>query len=561
MELMIVIAIMTVVSLGVMQDKIAETAQLRAKTLGNQIATIATALESYTTYYSGAASATGSPSSGSTKTGINFLKSNTCSGSETTSRGQISVGFLPDCGFLSNLSSTDRDQKTTFGNLGFKTTFTRSTASAGNPGTILRATTVLDPLTDPNGNIMMRESGLAALVAGGMTTSNPGGAGYRVVYCVTTGGGDATYNQMCSGNAGKIVIMTSADATANIWLRTDGQNTMNNLITFGTSVSSNLRGIANINKLVLPSGSSTLSIEQNSTAFVDIGTSNVKIINSNLAVSGTGNVEVQGTGYIKSNTSVVAKTSMQSDVYLPYLGSGNEKSTTSGYRMEIDGRTELKDVGLNGLYLGTNTNRSNTKSGARIVAKNNTEVEFASNTIEINPVTSSQTAANLTGDVNVANLNVKMLDGNTKSLSELLPRYTLLAVTPVTGQNASANRVYKSTYTALGCDVDDLKPVLVPTGMNIQGYLKTDGEWAGFNATSVDGITVSGQVYSITDPGSFITYGEVIAYVSDYTTYWRPIIDGLSVGAKHSQRYQFQNRYGNGLLHVYCQNDVAKTLD
>ncbi|TOJ23825.1 hypothetical protein CGI42_28695, partial [Vibrio parahaemolyticus] len=70
--------------------------------------------------------------------------------------------------------------------------------------------------------------------------------------------------------------------------------------------------------------------------FVDIDKSKFDVIDANLTV--------KGTGYIKSETSVVAKNSVQSKVYLPFLGDGNEKSTTSNYRVQIDGKSEMKSV-------------------------------------------------------------------------------------------------------------------------------------------------------------------------------------------------------------------------
>ncbi|EPP20476.1 hypothetical protein L910_1970 [Vibrio fluvialis PG41] len=548
MELMLVIAIMTLISIGVMQDRMAEASQLRAKTLGKEIATVATALQSYTGYYSGSDGAPGAPVTGTVRTGINFLKSNTCSSAETTSKGAIPVGFLGDCGYLSHTTTPTRDQRTTFGNLSFKTTFKRTAAGAGNPGTVLEAITVLDPLKGHNG-VMMSESGLAALVAGGMSSTSVGAggeAGYRVVYCVPGGRGDASYNRMCTGNADKIVIMTTTDATANIWLRTDGRNTMNNLITFGETVNSALRGLVNINKLVLPRGGQKLTIEQDSKVFVDIDKSKFDVIDANLTV--------KGTGYIKSETSVVAKNSVQSKVYLPFLGDGNEKSTTSNYRVQIDGKSEMKSVGLNGIYLGkTAGSRAENNGITSITAENNTSMKIRSNSVGFEQISGADVA--LKGMVNVSQLGVELDNGTHKSLSQLLPRYTLLGVQKIVGNGS--DYVSKSTYELLGCRREDMKPILVVSGMNVQGFLATDSTWKGFDAPHYGG---KERAYAIKDPTRFITYGENIAYVIDHGSSWTAIIDGYSRGANHSKKGWAQRRYGAGLLHVYCLNDIKKTL-
>ncbi|MCX8796215.1 type IV pilin protein [Vibrio parahaemolyticus] len=549
MELMLVIAIMTLISIGVIQDRMAEASQLRAKTLGKEIATVATALQSYTGYYSGSDGAPGAPVTGTVRNGINFLKSNTCSSTETTSKGAIPVGFLGDCGYLSHITTPTRDQRTTFGNLSFKTTFKRTAAGAGNPGTILEAITVLDPLKGHDG-VMMSESGLAALVAGGMSSTSVGAggeAGYRVVYCVPGGRGDASYNRMCTGNADKIVIMTTTDATANIWLRTDGRNTMNNLITFGETVNSALRGLVNINKLVLPRGGQKLTIEQDSKVFVDIDKSKFDVIDANLTV--------KGTGYIKSETSIVAKNSVQSKVYLPFLGDGNENSTASDYRIQIEDKSEMKSVGLNGIYLGTTSgSRAENSNVSSIIAETDKDIRITSDSVEFLQITGAGGDVDLKGEVNVSDLNVELENGTHKSLAQLLPRYTLLGVQKIVGNGS--DHVNKSTYELLGCRKEDMKPILVVSGMNVQGFLATDSTWRGFDAGQFSG---SERAYAIKDPSRFITYGENIAYVTDNGSSWTAIIDGYSRGANHSKKGWEQRRYGAGLLHVYCLNDIKKT--
>lgn len=570
---------MTVISIAVMQDKLAETRQLKAKALGREVATFAMGMQSYTSYFSGVTSGYGSPASGTIKNGVNFLKSKACltgGNIDTTSAGELDIGFIPYCGFLSNLNNVEKDQTTTMGSLGFNTKFER-VASGNGYGSHLTAITAIDVFKGGNSNeVMMEESGLAALVAGGLSDGRAGGlttAGYRVTFCLP-GTSEKTsvsaeIRKMCTNNDNKIVLMTSTDSSSDIWLRTDGKNLMNNLITFNKGAESSLRGLVNINRLLIPDGVNMLSIEHDKKLVVEIDKTKLDVLDANLYV--------KGAGYIKSDNAIIAKKAIQADVILPYLGEGQEAATTSNYRMKLDEKSELHQVGLNSIHFGTNVGgRAGNTTNANISTDGNNEslkmnglnmsvtarkeLKLNSDLIAINGK-SGGAYAKVKGNAQVGGLNVRMANGSFRTLAKLLPRYTLLGVTKVRGDNTE--HISKSTYERLGCPISSLKPILVTQGVNMQGFFATGSKWVG--------ITTDGSMgwpnkphktagYAIENPHHFITYGESLAYVNDHGGSWTAVIDGLARQANHPSKGNAANRFGTGLLHVYCLNDLDKTV-
>lgn len=224
LELLLVIGISTSMAIVTFQDKMLETEQAQARRLGMELFQYNSAVQNYLAHQSGSPN----PSSlAGTKTGINWLKSTTCTGAD---KGTADKEWL-SCGFLSG-----RGEKTSFGSLDFKTTISY------NPTSGLSARTVMSKLSlGLSGATQDRAdlSGLAALVASGAySVSDQNGAATAqdgsIVYCPDLPVTSPSIAAMCGTDKGVITMMSRNLSAADRWLRVDHGNVMQNALEFRT---------------------------------------------------------------------------------------------------------------------------------------------------------------------------------------------------------------------------------------------------------------------------------------------------------------------------------------
>lgn len=590
LELIMVIAIMTMISITVMQDRLNEVTQLKAKTLGVEIGNFASGLGSYVDYYSGRDPAepgnAASPSNGMVKSGVNFLKSSTCG---LANGGVEDIGFIPSCEFLSH-SKAQFNEKTTFGNLGFETTFIRDN-SLPEPFR-LEAITHIDSLVGVDGRLMDAEMGIAATVAGGIRVAADGTASvpHVAVYCMTKTGGNALYNKICAdtpsgSNVGKIGLYVGQDAAASPYLRTDGGNKMLNTIEFDAAIDHLLRTIENLSYIQLFSDPSTGNVGRLSIG-EDIRNPIFKLDKKTLDVITTDTVNFQtpkmqlkngyllvDTGYIHAaKGSISSMRSVEAPVFLPATDQNGYSNGTSainpnaniGYKLVIDGKTELKDVGVDTVAFGkSRTDRAGNGGISKIETKNGspTALKVKSNELNLESINSS---FKLTGDVNVADFNVQMMDNSFKSLSELLPRYTFLGAQSIETYGGRASTVSKSPYEALGCNRSDLKIIVTPQSAFVSGIQHTTANWVEIDWVGVQaapGYSIGGgKTYQLDNPTKGLTYGNLVVDVTDKGSSWSVLVDTTAAAESGvgDSNYVRTYRGGNALAQIYCLNNVMR---
>lgn len=224
LELLLVIGITTSMALVSFQDKLLETEQAQARRLGMELFQYNSAVQNYLAHESG------NPNPASlvgTRTGINWLKSTTCTGSD---KGTAAKDWL-SCGFLSG-----RNQKTSFGNLDFKTTISYNSNSGLSARTTMSKLSLgISGATQDRADL----SGLAALVASGAySVSDQGRAATAqdgsIVYCPDLPVTSPSIAAMCGTDKGVITMMSRNLSAADRWLRVDHGNVMQNVLEFRT---------------------------------------------------------------------------------------------------------------------------------------------------------------------------------------------------------------------------------------------------------------------------------------------------------------------------------------
>ena len=224
LELLLVIGISTSMAIVTFQDKMLETEQAQARRLGMELFQYNSAVQNYLAHESG------NPNPASlvgTRTGINWLKSTTCTGSD---KGTAAKDWL-SCGFLSG-----RNQKTSFGNLDFKTTISYNSNSGLSARTTMSKLSLgISGATQERADL----SGLAALVASGAySVSDQGRAATAqdgsIVYCPNLSVTSPSVAAMCGTDKGIIAMMSRNLSAADRWLRVDHGNVMQNVLEFRT---------------------------------------------------------------------------------------------------------------------------------------------------------------------------------------------------------------------------------------------------------------------------------------------------------------------------------------
>ncbi|MEZ9709243.1 type II secretion system protein [Vibrio breoganii] len=605
LELIFVMGMMGVMATSVVQDKIAENAQLRARSLGGEIATFSRGLASFTGYYAAIDPLTdiNSPLDGDMREGVDWLKSNNCDPTLSTATGLSGVGFIPQCSFLSHPTNISRDNKTTFGNLGVETHFKRTTSGTGE--NILIGTAYFDVLNetytigDETGlspeKIMIAESGIAAIVAGGYNTDalSNNYSSYSVMFCIpsTAGNSNALWQEVCPGNDWKIAVTTAHDAESNSWLRTDGSNYMNNMISWNPGIADELKGISNITNILLADTGGNYTGMEGSLAigydvaapFIRMNEDNIDILRSNLVLTDAnldlynssvivhdGNIGVEygyisvDYGNIEANAGtvtadeLVAATNSRSPVYMPPEPASG---VDSGHQVILDGESEMEHVGAQGVYFASNpAGRAGNASVSSITANSDTSMEVRSDKVtytQNSPAPSGEiNRTTLSGTFDVRNFNLIGNDGTKEfALSSVLPRYTHLGSSHVSN-TGGYTRIDKSPYEALGCARNDLKILVTPTHVYsntvFNASTSTSGGTGWRSLYSTTGIPNTG--YSIYNPNYFDGIGIHYVDIANYSTYWNVQI----LSPKTSSGALGATRRGKGVANIYCLNEIAR---
>lgn len=241
LEIVMVTAIMGVLGMVAFQEKTTEFEQERARALGGELLKFNNAVRDYVSFYAGDANYA---SKVGVRSGVNWLKLTSCGGSIPVSvipgDGGKEEGFLP-CNFL-----TDTGELTSYGKLSFSTVISSPAKNVISTKTTMSELKIAKKV---RGDL----SGLAAIVAGSASALN-----FNPVVRTTDGTArfciTETVNE-CVGSLGRIILMTSNDASNDTWLRTDGSNTMNNSVSFLPGNPDENRTIQNVSKLFNVDGS------------------------------------------------------------------------------------------------------------------------------------------------------------------------------------------------------------------------------------------------------------------------------------------------------------------
>ncbi|MHD0644189.1 prepilin-type N-terminal cleavage/methylation domain-containing protein [Pseudomonas aeruginosa] len=214
-EVAIAVALVSFGTIIAFQEKLSRLEQAQAAESGNWLLAYNNAAREWVSANIGASSGT--------RTGSAWLKPTTCPG------GLSAVAYLP-CNFPDGTAANPIPG----GDLTLSTSITTTGAA---PDYITTATTTTSPYQVGAGKIRSDLSGLAALVASsGSQTSDP-----------KAGGIDGAIKSQVS--TGIITMVASNNGSTDPWLRTDGSNTMNNVLRFNPSKVNTMREIQGVSRI------------------------------------------------------------------------------------------------------------------------------------------------------------------------------------------------------------------------------------------------------------------------------------------------------------------------
>ncbi|MEZ9709244.1 hypothetical protein AB4254_11245 [Vibrio breoganii] len=599
LELVLVLGVMGVISTTLIKDRLNALTQAQATNLGMEIAIFANGLASYTKEFAGLSPILNpsAPSDGDIFTGVNWLKSVDCDLAETTSTGLSVKGFINDCRFLSNTDVVDYDEKTSFGELEFTTTFTRELGFEGGDSRLV-ATAYLDMFVpddvtfDINGVpdlVMTKESGIAALVASGMSVSSniANSDNYSVIFCIPSMAAvdNALWNQLCLGHDWQIAITTAHDSSTSPWLRTDGGNFMNNLVTFNPTINEDVRALANITNILLTDTAGdytgmegSLAIGQDPAApFIRMNGDNIDILRSNLSLQDAelrlegnstlkvefGDINIKTGDLITNNTdidvnygqvradSIVATDRMRADYFVDLTGGANN------YHMRPDQDSEFNNLGVQGLYFGDTVGARANNNVPSITSNSTTEINISADNINHTPNSATGggqlNRTEWEGTFDLRDFNILNSSGNGSiPITSALPRYTHLGSTVV--QNTTT--INKSTFSALGCLQTNLKILVTPTHVYQNLSINASTSASGGNGwrSLVPLIGANSIGYSIYASNRLDGIGHFNTEIVDNGASWTARI----ISRETSKGAISATRYGRGIANVYCLNEIAR---
>lgn len=482
LELLLVIGITTSMALVSFQDKLLETEQAQARRLGMELFQYNSAVQNYLAHESG------NPNPASlvgTRTGINWLKSTTCTGSD---KGTAAKDWL-SCGFLSG-----RNQKTSFGNLDFKTTISYNSNSGLSARTTMSKLSLgISGATQERADL----SGLAALVASGAySVSDQGRAATAqdgsIVYCPNLSVTSPSVAAMCGTDKGIIAMMSRNLSAADRWLRVDHGNVMQNVLEFRTgdstpasiadmnaidSTSRQIRNVARIYNL----GDGNSNGESNNLILGKKSlNSPTKILPTLTKDSVIMDADQEVLGRLVVASSITARDDITSEKNIIAKGSLSSNMDTSAGRDVIAGRD--LSVGRNANFNGDLKVKGDINADGNIVGKNKLSV--------------SDTA--YIGNTLTASKDV-IVNGNTLSNGK---------ITGKNGINITGNSVIDGTlYTRRIVDLDDGSYYVDPNGLSRLNAINSNSiTTTGINANGITANTITSNTITsntITSNGRF----------------------------------------------------------
>lgn len=215
LEMIFVIGLAATATVLAFQDKKIEMEQMQARTAGGALFEYNNAVRAWL--------AQNPDPSPVTYSGSAWLKSTSCG-------GLLAVAYLP-CTF----SDATVASPITYGRLSLQTIIEKSGVGAAQR---VKATTITTPYMNRGGQARSDLSGLATIVAAAGSTQS------STPVLMST---DGSYKS--DPFTAAITMVASNNASNDIWLRTDGSNTMNNNLRFKPENGGNLREIQNVSRI------------------------------------------------------------------------------------------------------------------------------------------------------------------------------------------------------------------------------------------------------------------------------------------------------------------------
>jgi prepilin-type N-terminal cleavage/methylation domain-containing protein len=323
LELMLVLGLIAVGVMLEFESKQVEMQQMQARVAGGLLFEYNNAVRSWISSNPDANAAT--------NVGSGWLKPTSCGGTS-------SVQYLR-CSFPDSSTASPIPQ----GRLALQS-ITAITGTA--PNKRVTVTTTTSPFLNTENVVRSDLSGLAAIVAAAGATSSSSPAMM------------ATDGQVKSSPlTGAITMVASNNAANDVWLRTDGSNTMNSNLTFNASKAANLREIHNISRLYSLAGeifylgqsggalaNQLMVVDANPQILGNLLVSNaagqanaLTLTKGNLAVQ-NGSLSVQN-GTVAATGTISSSTAMTAPIFYD--------SNNSAFRVDPTSTSVLQDLQVN----------------------------------------------------------------------------------------------------------------------------------------------------------------------------------------------------------------------
>lgn len=331
-ELILVISIIAYITILAFAQKQLEMDQHRAKEVGAELFMYNNAVRSWM------ANNTDVTPLNITRVGATWLKPDSCGGSS----GRVS-GYLP-CNFNNGTVA----QPIPFGNLVLTTNITRTFNATPGEGVRFNANTTTTPFIIPSygspNKVRGDLSGLAALVAA---------SGHVLPETPSMATSDGRFQ---SDPATAIITMQANNQPGNdVWLRTDGQNSMQNNLTFNQARSALLRQIHGVSRIHGAAFEVLYLGNHNNIAGLPVnGGGSIPLVSERVVIDTNARIY----GSLRANNSLTALT-------------GSITATVGDVNAGRDLRAARDTYVGNSLSAGNNIDAVNTVSGGGILSRNN----------------------------------------------------------------------------------------------------------------------------------------------------------------------------------------------
>lgn len=440
-ELMIVMALAAVAFTGYVQIQQQEANQLMAKKLGStEIFVYNNAVQKFLTAHSGQDPATVI----GVRSGVDWLKSTACGGSADDS-------YLP-CSFLANTGG-----RTTLGAMEFTTEIIHNTSPTATAPKGFQARTVLSPF---QGNSLGQTSsstlGLAAMVASSTFLGSDFGGGNSpgtVIYCPDINPMPPGMAPYCGAERDQIVSFAFNNGSNDIWLRTDHGNVQRSAIEYNSTPNSDPSTLSDLNDIDARNQRhlrNVARIYNLNDAGTNAGSQNLiigKRMGNAAVAAGAGTIASDGViidadmyilGELIVRDAITASADITSENGDIKALAGNVEAggdIIGGNNAIINGWIEAKEFrDLDDSTFVLDPAGISTLNDIRLdeIESRGDNLGITANNIEFkNKTASGGPEANLTGTVDVSNLQVKK-NGKAYSLESLIPNLTLIQTKLIT---------------------------------------------------------------------------------------------------------------------------------